>query len=288
MLRFSLIVGTIGRTNELRCLLESLAQQRFADYEVILVDQNYDDRIRQIMEEFVDRVPLVRISSPKGLSRARNAGLQLAAGEIIAFPDDDCWYSPGLLKNIDQWFRDHTKYSVLAVGAVDEIGVPSGNRWFQSSCDIHPINAFRTTFSSTLFLRRETLRNLSFDEEIGPGASSMFQCSEETDLILRILDSGFRGRFDRALHICHPRRDMLSYGVSKERAVYYGCGMGRVSRKHSLSWLWAGLLTYDILRGLIVVLRGRLSAATLCFAHAQGLVRGFSAGLTPQDVRQRS
>jgi hypothetical protein len=162
------------------------------------------------------------------------------------------------------------------VGAVDEEGVPSGNRWLQASCDLHPINVFRTTFCSSLFLRREALRQNSFDEHIDRG--------EETELILRILDSGFRGRFDRTWHIGHPRRDMLSDGVPKERAVSYGWGMGHVLRMHSLFGLWVGLLTYDVLRGVLVVLRGRLSAASLCFAHARGLIRGFSAGLTDQNM----
>jgi glycosyltransferase involved in cell wall biosynthesis len=274
--RFSLIVATIARTDELRRLLLSLTQQEFSDYEVILVDQNDDDRIKNVIVEFEHRLTLIRISSPKGASRARNSGLPMASGEIIAFPDDDCWYSPGLLRDIDAWFRDHGSYSILAVGAVDEHGAPSGNRWLQDRCDLHPINIFRTTFCSSLFLRREALRSSSFDEGIGPGSSTMFGCGDETDLILNILNNGFRGRFDRTWHIGHPRRDMLSDGVSNGRAVSYGSGMGHVSRKHSLFALWLGLLTYDVLRGFVVASRGRLSAASLFLAKAVGLPRGFS------------
>ena len=276
MPRFSLIVATIARTNELRRLLESLTLQEFTDYEVILVDQNHDDRLQEVMEEFVGRVPLLRISSPKGVSRARNNGLRKASGELIAFPDDDCWYSPGLLVKIDQWFRDHPNYSIFAVGAVDEEGIPSGNRWLQSSCDMLQINVFRTTFCSSLFFRWEALYGNDFDERLDRG--------EETDLVLRILSSGLRGRFDRAWHIGHVRRDMLSDGIPRDRALSYGSGMGHVLRKHSLLLLWAGLLTYDILRGVVVISRGRLSAASLCFAHAWGLLRGFSPGFITEDI----
>jgi glycosyltransferase involved in cell wall biosynthesis len=284
MIRFSLIVPTIGRTSELERLLQSVSEQEFGDYEVILVDQNDDDRLKEVMEEFGDRVPLTRTSSPRGASKARNTGLPLATGEIIAFPDDDCWYSPGLLTNIDQWFRDHPAYSILAVGALDETGVPSGNRWLQGSCDLHPINVFRTTFCSTLFLRRDALQKASFDEGIGPGSSTAFGCGDETDVILSILNSGFRGRFDRKWHILHQRRDMLSNGVSNDRAITYGCGMGHVLRKHSLISLWIGLFTYDVLRGVVVILRGRLAPASLCFAHAWGLLRGFSGGARLQNL----
>jgi glycosyltransferase involved in cell wall biosynthesis len=287
MPRFSLIVATIGRTSELRVLFESLLQQDFSDYEVILVDQNDDDRLGGVIDEFVDHLPIIRISSPSGVSRARNAGLSVAAGEIIAFPDDDCWYSPGLLRNVDQWFRNNSRYSILAVGAVDEAGAPSGNRWLQASCDLHPINIFRTTFCSSLFLRSEAVRQASFDEGIGPGSTNGFGCGDETDLVLNILSAGFSGRFDRTWHIGHPRRDMLSHGVSNGRAVTYGCGMGHVLRKHSLFSLWVGLLAFDVLRGVVVVLRGRLSAAGFCFAHARGLIRGFVSGIAVQKVLRR-
>jgi glycosyltransferase involved in cell wall biosynthesis len=274
--RFSLIVATIARTIELRRLLDSLTLQEFSDYEVILVDQNHDDRLQDVMEEFAGRVPLLRISSPKGVSRARNTGLRRASGELIAFPDDDCWYSPGLLAKIDRWFRDQPKYSMLAVGAVDEEGVLSGNRWLQSSCDLLPVNIFRTTFCSSLFFRWEALYGNLFDEELDRG--------EETDLVLRILGSGLRGRFDRAWHIGHPRRDMLSLDVPRDRALSYGWGMGHVLRKHSLLLLWVGLLAYDVLRGVVVISCGRRSAASLCFAHAWGLLRGFSPGFMTEDI----
>jgi glycosyltransferase involved in cell wall biosynthesis len=274
--RFSLIVATVSRTNEIRRLLESLTQQESSDYEVILVDQNDDDRLSDVMDEFAGRVPLRRIFSPKGVSRARNNGIREASGEIIAFPDDDCWYSPGLLPKIDRWFRDHPKYSIFAVGAVDEEGTPSGNRWLQSSCDLLPINIFRTTFCSSLFLRWGAICGNGFDEEIDRG--------EETDLVLRILGFGLRGRFDRAWHIGHPRRDMLSGGIAKERADSYGRGMGYVLRKHSLFSLWVVLVGYDFLRGLVVTLSGQRSAALLCFAHARGLARGFFVGLTVKEM----
>ena len=277
-MRFSLIVATLSRTSELETLFNSLTQQEFSDYELIVVDQNEDDRVRSLIDEFATVLPLVRITSPRGSSRARNAGLAVASGEIIAFPDDDCWYSAGLLRNLDQWFRAHPEYCILAVGAVDEDGIPSGNRWVQAACDLHPINIFRTTFCSSLFLRRETLTETAFDEGIGPGSLKGFHCGDETDLILHILGRGFRGRFDRTWHIGHPRRDMLSHSVSNQRAVTYGSGMGHVLRKHSLYALWAGLLGYDLARAMLVVLRGRLSSASLCFAHAWGLLRGFSAG----------
>ena len=40
------------------------------------------------------------VESARGLSRARNAGLRMIAGDIVSFPDDDCWYPPDLLQRV--------------------------------------------------------------------------------------------------------------------------------------------------------------------------------------------
>jgi glycosyltransferase involved in cell wall biosynthesis len=265
----------------------SLAKQSFTDYEVIIVDQNGDDRVMNILAEFTGVVSYIRLCCSPGACKARNLGFSTAKGEIVAFPDDDCWYTPSLLANVDQWFREQNRYSIFAVGAEDEAGVRSGNRWIQSSCDLHPINVFRTTFCSSLFIRNtEQTHEAFFDETIGPGGTSSFGCGDETDFVLQLMGMGQRGRFDRTWHICHARRDMLSSSISQKRATSYGGGMGYVLRKHSLNLLCLLLVSYDYLRGVAIAMRGRMEAARLCFAHGQGILVGFSAG-EPQFLQQK-
>jgi glycosyltransferase involved in cell wall biosynthesis len=269
MARFSLIVPTFGRTTEVAELFASIVDQNRRDVELIVVDQNDDDRIAPLVEALPRRIVVLHLrQKEQNVSAARNAGLAASSGEIIAFPDDDCWYPPYLLNRVDSWFREHSQYSVLAVGALDDAGVPSGNRWIQDACDISPLNVLRTTFCSSLFVTEAARsRTIHFDPKLNRG--------EETDFILHLLATGLRGRFDRKLHIHHPRRDMLSGTVSRERAKSYGAGMGRLVRRHSLVLLWFGLLTYDLARGLLVSARGQFVNAGFCFAHAEGLFRGF-------------
>jgi glycosyltransferase involved in cell wall biosynthesis len=269
MIRFSLVVATCGRTTEVATLLASVLSQRRDDIEVILVDQNADDRLLPAIEEVQGRLTIRHLrTTDRNVSAARNLGLDAAQGEIVAFPDDDCWYPDNLLDGVDQWFKMSAQYSVLAVGAVDDEGIPSGNRWIQNACDITPWNSLRTTFCSSLFLSAvEESRRVRFDSRISRG--------EETDFILRLLDTGLRGRFDRRLCVRHPRRDMMSGTVSRERAVSYGAGMGRLVRRHSLTVLWAALVIYDLARASMVILRGRPGDAVFCFAHATGLFKGF-------------
>jgi glycosyltransferase involved in cell wall biosynthesis len=269
MPRFSLIVPTLGRTTEVAALFASIVDQNRSDIELIVVDQNDDDRILRQIEHFPAGIAIMHLRQrERNVSAARNAGLMASSGEIVAFPDDDCRYPPELLNRVDSWFRRNPDYSVLAVGALDDAGVPSGNRWIRGACDIGPLNALRTTFCSSLFVSDlARTRGVRFDPKLNRG--------EETDFILRLLATRLRGRFDRSLYINHPRRDMLSGTVSRERARSYGAGMGRLVRRHSLVPLWLGLLTYDLARALLVSFLGQFDNAAFCFAHAEGLFRGF-------------
>jgi glycosyltransferase involved in cell wall biosynthesis len=269
MPRFSLVVPTLGRTTEVAEVLASIVNQNRSDIEIIVVDQNDDDRLVPLIKALPANLEVKHIRlKEKSLSMARNAGLDASSGEIIAFPDDDCWYPSNLLDRVDKWFRANSRYAVLAVGALDNEGLPSGNRWLQDTCDISPLNAMRTTFASTLFISAvEASRALRFDPKL--------PASEETDLILRLLSTGLRGRFDRDLFIRHPRRDMLSGTVSPERARKYGMGMGIVVRRHSLVLVWCGLLAYDLVRTLLVSVRGQFASVRFCLAHTSGLFQGF-------------
>jgi glycosyltransferase involved in cell wall biosynthesis len=269
MPRFSLIVPTLERTTELVDLFASVVDQNRSGLELIVVDQNEDDRLVPLVAALPSRIAVQHLRlREKNISAARNAGLAASSGEIIAFPDDDCWYPSHLLDQVDHWFKENPDYSVLAVGAIDDFGVPSGNRWIQNSCDIGPLNVLRTTFCSSLFVSDVARRRgVQFDPKLNRG--------EETDFILRLLATGLRGRFNRGLYIHHPRRDMLSGTISRARAKSYGAGMGRLVRRHSLVALWVGLLTYDLARAILVSARGQFVNAGFCFAHAEGLFRGF-------------
>jgi hypothetical protein len=208
-------------------------------------------------------------------------GLTLASGSLVAFPDDDCVYPDGLLEWVATWFDVNTRYSILAVGADDAAGVRSGNRWPQDACDIHPINAFRTTFSPSLFLRGDAARSQQFDVRLGVGSGTRYGSGEETDYVLRLLRLGALGRFDRTRTIIHPRRDMLSGGSTASRAEAYGYGMGHLLRRHTLRLLWLGFLGYDVARAGLALGRGRRDGSSLCVAHAKGLWQGYRAPAVP-------
>jgi len=279
MHKFSLIVSTLGeRPDDLGSLMRSLLPQSDYVADVIVVDQNPDPRrVSALLQPFQGTLPIRRLRSQRGLSRARNLGLPLASGTLVAFPDDDCFYPEGLLQWASNWFEAHRKYDILAVGVNDAEGVPSGNRWPQDRCDIHPINAFRTTFSSSLFIRTGVAKSGKFDIGLGVGSGTPYGSGEETDYVLRLMLAGARARFDRTRHIVHPRRDMLSGSGSAQRAQSYGFGMGHLLRLHTLSLLWASFLTYNLARAGWARAQGNRMGSEMCLAQTRGLWQGFLA-----------
>ena len=273
---FSLIMPTYGRSQDLHQFLACLFSGSFQDYELLIMDQNSDDRVQVVVDSFPRNEKVRVLRTPRGASLARNRGMSLAVGEILAFPDDDCWYPVDLLQNVATWMKTHPEYDVFSVGSVDENGLPSGNRWLRARCRITPLNSFRTTFCSSLFIRNISLvKSASFDESAGPGTAFGFG-GEETDFVLQLYRAGVRGYFDRRYKIIHPRRDMLSGTVDKHRAQRYGFGIGLVLRKNTLWATWISLLAYAGLRWICVAATGRFESARLCWSNMRGIYMGFT------------
>src|ERR1700749_5065897 len=120
--RLSLVAATVGRSDELVRLLDSIDKQLTADVEVIIVDQNDDERVKSCLERVALRTRCIHIHSRRGLSLARNAGLEVASGAIVGFPDDDCWYPEGFLHRVGTWFARNGKHDLLCTVLRDEEG----------------------------------------------------------------------------------------------------------------------------------------------------------------------
>ena len=89
--RISVVVCSCNGASTIRECCEGLLKLEYPDYEVIVVDDGSTDRTAAIAGEFGFRV----ISTEnRGLSNARNAGLEAATGEIVAYIDDDAYPDP--------------------------------------------------------------------------------------------------------------------------------------------------------------------------------------------------
>ncbi|MFM7689914.1 MAG: glycosyltransferase family A protein, partial [Alphaproteobacteria bacterium] len=142
-MRFSLIVATLGRSSEIGALLESLLAQGRDDLEVIIVDQNADDRVVPVLQPYAARLPITHLRSAiRNANHARNLGLREARGEIVTFPDDDCLYPPGVLTRVDGAFRAAPSLDVLTGPAASPEGGLGSGRWREESGAIDLANVW--------------------------------------------------------------------------------------------------------------------------------------------------
>lgn len=242
-MRFSLILGTVGRTRELERFLVSLNAQTYRVFELIVVDQNPDDRLVPILEPYGKEFPIVHLRSERGLSRAKNVGLEAASGAVIGFPDDNCEFPPHLLQKVASFFDRHPRIDGLTGRSIDKIGRESNGRYDAFPGQIDRFNVWRRGIAYSVFLRKGCARSASFDAELGPGAGTRWGAGDETDYLLRLLGAGARLYYDPALVVVHDQPVPPYDAAAMGRAYAYGCGIGRVLNKHGYplpskaSWL---------------------------------------------------
>lgn len=98
----SVIIPTYNREETIKRAVDSVLEQTYSDFELIIVDDASTDSTRQIISEYKDsRIKYLKIESRHGANHARNVGISNAKGEYIAFQDsDDVWYPDKLEKQM--------------------------------------------------------------------------------------------------------------------------------------------------------------------------------------------
>lgn len=95
--------------------IESLLMQAFVDFELLLIDDGSPDRCGEICDKYALRDKRVRVfhQQNKGVSAARNLGLQYAEGRYIAFVDSDDWVFPDYLLHLYEALPDEGEGLVM-------------------------------------------------------------------------------------------------------------------------------------------------------------------------------
>jgi len=255
-MKFSLVLATVDRADQLERFLESLDAQTCRDFELIVVDQNLDDRLVPILAPYQGHFAIQHLRSGRGLSKARNTALPKTIGEIVAFPDDDCWYPVDLLQRVQAYLETHAAADGLNGCAVNRKLVPRG-RWSQVEGHVTKLGLFNRTISFAIFLRRKVVEQVGdFDETLGLGAPTPWQGAEDYDYILRAIDAGFRINYDPSLMVFHPELpDHDDSGVRRTQRMCMGTGRFLGKHRYPLWYIgyWfggsLGLAAFALLRG---------------------------------------
>jgi glycosyltransferase involved in cell wall biosynthesis len=122
----SVIIPTYNHAHFIGEAIQSVLNQIFSDFEVIIVDDGSTDNTVDIVGSFVDKRIKYLYQDNKGLAAARNTGLRSAKGEFVVFLDADDILLPNKLAVQVAWLQTHVECCLVASGYfyMDEQGRP--------------------------------------------------------------------------------------------------------------------------------------------------------------------
>lgn len=253
-MKISLIVCSRNREKKIKRTLDAIEQQDFkGNWELIIVDNGSTDNTNFVISEFVNTAKcLVKTTfEPKpGLSRARNRGLSLSSGEIVAFTDDDCYPEPGYLTAIDHCFRTH---NIAFCGGRILLFDPTDRRITIQELDnkktIEPYLYLPSGLihgANMAFKRNAIFSAHGFDERLGAG--TRFNSGEDTDLLRRLITNGCSGVYDPSIVVYHHHgrktaeaEDTLlrSYWVGRGACMAKFCVNPNTRAIYLQQWYWS-------------------------------------------------
>ena len=120
---FSVIVPIYKIPDEyLKKCIDSILNQSFKDYEIILVDDESPDNCGEICDEYSKKDSRVKVIHKKneGVSSARNYGIDIAKGEYIGFVDSDDYIEPKMYEILlDKLTRTNSDVSICGYNIVE-------------------------------------------------------------------------------------------------------------------------------------------------------------------------
>jgi GT2 family glycosyltransferase len=189
------ILCTRRRPEALARCLASLQQLRYPDVSVLVIENDTASTEAEVIA--IRYGAEYRLCTRQGLSAARNFGVRLSSSELLAFIDDDATCKPDWLVNAAPLFNNA---NVQAVTGTIEFysGKELSHVFDPGDCivdrrdpDWFGMANFGGLGLGSNFVVRRSIFDLvgGFDERLGRGAA--LHCSEENDLLFRIIDAGY-------------------------------------------------------------------------------------------------
>jgi GT2 family glycosyltransferase len=235
----SVIVCTYNGANWIRDCLEGLSQLEYPNYEVIIVNDGSTDTTTNILNEYDFRV----ISTEnKGLSSARNIGMEAARGEIVAYLDDDAYPDEQWLTYLATSFMS-TNYTGIGGPNI----APPGDGFVSECIANAPGNPVYVLLSDqeaehipgcNMAFRKGDLQTIG-------GFDPQFRVAgDDVDVCWRLQQNGWSLGLNPAATVWHHRRNSIRNYWKQQ--VGYGRAEAQLMKKwpqkhNSLGhWLWRG------------------------------------------------
>lgn len=255
----SVIVPVYNTEKYVEECIESVLAQTYTDFELILIDDGSEDNSREICREMGrkdDRIRLIQMEH-RGVSAARNAGMDAAVGKYLFFLDSDDMIHPQLLEALYE-VQEKNQTVIASVGwysdeddnfqKAEHWKIKTDNMWesiYLDSENAIQYGVFRNT-TITLYgiggkmIQRKAVEFVRFDESLSHGEDTLFLYQ----LLFKGADASalLLNRYYYRLHKMRAtRNDSLKAYQSWYKAKYYmrehEIESGRMSNVIYLEWV---------------------------------------------------
>jgi cellulose synthase/poly-beta-1,6-N-acetylglucosamine synthase-like glycosyltransferase len=292
-MKFSIIVPTFNRPDEVTELLDSLTQQTFSDFEVIIADGSPGSRVKEIADLYILRLPLLYLyEKGSGISESRNWGVQKASGEYVVFLDSDCIAPPAYLGTIDRFLAEKPAEVFGGPDAMHESFTP-----IQKAISYAMTSPFTTGGIRGRKKHMGKYQPRSFNMGVlreaflKVGGFSGLKVSEDIDLSIRLDKAGYRTVLIPEAFVYHKRRSTFykfykqtnSFGRGRiDLAIRHGNALKPVHLLPSLFVIYSAAGILSVLFSLPVFIFYVFSIflySLVVFIHASMLNRSLPIGL---------
>lgn len=192
--KISIVVPVYNVEKYLKRCVESILQQDYENWELILIDDGSSDGTGVMCDQYSAHDSRIQVlhTENKGVSSARNTGKNLVKGDYILFVDSDDWLENDMLSRlVKAIIKNKSEIAICDVYyvTVDESGNENKvarNKWvrYKSECNINGKEIYRAFFinSGTLWnklIKTEIVKNVNFDVTLRYG--------EDTDYLLKLM-----------------------------------------------------------------------------------------------------
>jgi glycosyltransferase involved in cell wall biosynthesis len=218
MIKFSVIIPTYNRLDNLKIALNSVLKQTYQEFEIIIVDDGSKDKTQEYIESLKNNKIKYIWQENSGLpSVARNNGIKLATNEWISFLDSDDFWEKDKLEFVKNEILNNQKENLVAIGHWENLLVNGIKKNILKhgieSDNIYEELLFKGNVYSTSAM---TVRKNILDKLDGYNISAKYYIVEDYELWLRVSKMGDIKSINKVLgSYCLGESDNISSNVDK-------------------------------------------------------------------------